>query len=223
MSVPDVETQVRAAARALGRAGLAHAYGHVSARLDDTHFLVCAAGPMGLIEPGTPGTTVPVRGPLPDGVLGEVRLHQQIYARREDVGAVCRTQPPQVIALSALGRTPLPRHGFGTYFAPTVPMWLGVRLLRDDAGAAAVADTLGHAPAIVLRGNGAVIAAESLIRAVVLSWYLEDAARVELEVLHTRLQDVPVIPLAECRGRAIWSGGIAERMWEYLTAGDPEL
>ena len=55
------EALVRVAARALARAGLVHAYGHCSARLDAGHFLVCAARPMGLIEPGEAGTVVPVK------------------------------------------------------------------------------------------------------------------------------------------------------------------
>ena len=53
-----LEVLVRKAARALGRHGLVHAYGHVSARIDERTFLVCAPEPMGLIAPGTPGTVV---------------------------------------------------------------------------------------------------------------------------------------------------------------------
>ncbi|HEY0834662.1 MAG TPA: class II aldolase/adducin family protein, partial [Azospirillum sp.] len=118
MSAPDVgdgdQRRVRVAARAMGRHGLAHAYGHVSARLDDRWFLVNAPRPPGCIAPDEAGTVVPVDGPLPDGVLGEVRIHQQIYRRRADVGGVCRVQPPKVMALSALRRTPHPLHGPGT-------------------------------------------------------------------------------------------------------------
>ena len=58
MTAPTLEVRVRKSARALGRHGLAHAYGHVSARIDAGTFLVCAAQPMGLIAPGTPGTVV---------------------------------------------------------------------------------------------------------------------------------------------------------------------
>lgn len=110
--------ELRIAARALARGHLVHAYGHCSLRLDADHFLVCAAKPMGTITPDDDGTVVPVSGALPEGVLGEVRIHQQIYARRPDVGAVCRIMPPQIGVLALLKRTPKPRHGFGAYFAP---------------------------------------------------------------------------------------------------------
>ena len=64
------QRDLRIAARALGRNGLAHAYGHCSLRLDAEYFLVCAARPMGLIKPGEAGQVVPVSGPLPASILG---------------------------------------------------------------------------------------------------------------------------------------------------------
>ena len=217
----DREIVVRMAARALGRSGLAHAYGHCSARIDADSFLVCAPRPMGLVRPGEAGTVVPVEGPLPAGVLGEVRIHQQIYAARPEVGGVCRTMPPSVMALATLRATPSPRHGFGTYFAPRPPLWDDIQLLRSDEQARQLTEQLGNAPAIVMRGNGAVVAAETLEKAVGLTWYLEDAARIELAVRACGDQGA-IISAEECAVRATSEGRIFERMWEHLTAGDPE-
>ncbi|WP_297800719.1 class II aldolase/adducin family protein [uncultured Brevundimonas sp.] len=217
----QTQVLVRMAARAIGRANLAHAYGHCSTRLDEDHFLVCAARPMGLVRVGEAGTVVPVRGELPEGVLGEVRIHQQIYATRPEIGGVCRTMPPSVMALATLGATPLPRHGFGTYFAPQPPLWDDIQLLRSDEQARQMVAQMGKASAIVMRGNGAVVAAETLEKAVGLTWYLEDAARVELAVRSCGGEG-PVISAEDCAKRATDAGRIFERMWEFLTAGDPE-
>jgi HCOMODA/2-hydroxy-3-carboxy-muconic semialdehyde decarboxylase len=226
MSPADLEELarlVRMAARALGRHGLVHAYGHCSARLDAATFLVCPPRPMGLIEPDEPCLRVPVDGPLPEGVLGEVRIHQHIYRNRPKAGGVVRFMSPQVMSLAALGRVPLPRHGFGTYFAPKPPIWDDPQLVRDEDKAAGVCVTMGDAPAVLMRGNGAVTAGQTLNEAVVLAWYLEDACRVELDALKTGLQDsTPVISEEACRRRATRSGLIFERMWDYLTAADPE-
>ncbi len=217
------ETLVRAAARALARANLVHAYGHCSARLDAGHFLVCAARPMGLIEPGEAGTVVPVHGELPEGVLGEVRIHQHIYRLRPDVGGVVRSMPPTVMTLSSARVTPRPRHGMGSYFSPAVPLWDDPQLVRSDAQARGVAETLGAARAVAMRGNGAVVAAESLMHAVVLTWYLEDAARIEWQLRSAGLAEgAPTLAPEEAAARAVGTGRIYERMWEYLTAGDPE-
>ena len=214
---------VRKAARALARGGLVNAYGHCSLRLDERHFLVCAPRPMGLIAAGEPGTVCATDAPLPEGVLGEVRMHQQIYLRRPEVKAVARFLSPNVLALAALGLTPRARHGFGSYFFPQVPFWPDPGLIRNEQAAIGVGETLGRAPAIVVGVNGAVTAGESMEQAVCLAWFLEDAARVELAALAAGMADsAPRMSAEQAGPRATWQGRIAERMWEFLTAGDPE-
>jgi HCOMODA/2-hydroxy-3-carboxy-muconic semialdehyde decarboxylase len=208
---------VQMAARALGRAGLVHAYGHCSLRLDAGHFLVCAAMPMGMIGEEV-GTVVPVAGPLPAGVLGEVRTHQAIYARRSDVGAICRIMPPALMTLSTQGIVPRPRHGIGAYFDPPPPLWDDPRLLRDDASSARMAETMGQASAIIMRGNGAIVAANSLEKAVTLSWFLEDAARVERDVrMMGFAPETGLLDPDEIAARQVWAGSVVERMWAWLT------
>jgi len=217
------QTAVRKMARALARGGLVNAFGHCSVRLDEKSFLVCAAKPMGTIKPGEPGTVVSIEGSLPEGVLGEVRMHQQIYKRRSDAKAICRFISPNVVTLAALGLTPKARHGQGAHFYPHVPFWPDPALIRNDPAAVGVAETLGKAPAVVVSINGAVTAGETPAQAVTLAWFLEDAARVELAALSAGLADkAPRMTEEQAKNRATWQGRIAERMWEYLTAGDPE-
>lgn len=218
------QRRVRQAARALDRAGLVTAYGHCSERIDARRFLVCRAGPMGTIGRGEPGSVVDVDGPLPADVLGEVRVHQQIYRRRPDIAAVCRVLPPQVMALSVLRRVPAMRHGFAAFFHAGIGFWDDPSLLRDDASAACVAETLGARCAVVLRGNGCVVVAEDLQRAVTLSCYLEDAARIELVVMASGAGNGPSPTLTpeEAVRRATWAGRPAERMWDYLLHDDIE-
>jgi HCOMODA/2-hydroxy-3-carboxy-muconic semialdehyde decarboxylase len=213
----DQDILVQKAARALARAGLVHAYGHCSLRLDAEQFLVCAAMPMGLIGK-EPGKVVPVTGPLPEGVLGEVRAHQAIYARRPDVQGICRIMPPTVMALSTQHIVPAPRHGIGAYFHPGPMLWDDPRLLRDDENACSLADALGAHNAIIMRGNGAITVGDSLEKAVTLSWFLEDAARVEREVRAMGLApESGLLSQDEITARQLWSGGVVERMWAWLT------
>lgn len=206
------------AARALSRAGLVHAYGHASIRLDEHTFLVTPSVPLGLIAIGQRGIIVPTSGPLPDGVAGEVLAHQEIYTTRPDVAAICRLQPPKLISLSTMARVPAPRHGFGAYLS--IAYWPDPQLVRTHQKAQELAAQLGDHNAIVMRGNGAIVVADTIQRAVVLAWYLEDAARVELDILQTGADDGLVLTDEEARARATWSGEIAERMWTYLTLGD---
>jgi len=43
---------------------------------------------------------------VPAGALPEAIAHEDIYRRRSNIGGIARFQSPNVIALSALGRTP---------------------------------------------------------------------------------------------------------------------
>lgn len=217
-----LEMLVRVASRALARAGLVHAYGHCSARLDDERFIVCAAKPMGLIQPGMPGTVVPVSGPLPSGVLGEVRIHQQIYRRRPEIRGVCRIMSSHAVAVSTMSGSIRPRHGLGSYFAPEVPLWDDPLLLRSDEAAEKLAAAMMDAPAILMRGNGAVTAAASLEAAVVFAWFLEDAARVEIAARQAGAAAIGILSAREASARAVSSGRIFERMWDFMTEGDSE-
>lgn len=217
MTAPSPEQQrlVHQAAHALGRAGLVHAYGHCSMRLDERHFLVCAARPLELVGHAM-GTVCSVSGALPDGVLGEVRVHQQIYMRRRDVAAVCRIMPPALMALSTQGVVPRPRHGIGAYF-DRLPLWPDPRLLRDDSAADGVAEMLGHAPAIVMRGNGAIVVGDTVQKAVTLAWFLEDAARVERDIRAMGFDPGQgLLDPSETADRQVWGGQVAERMWDWL-------
>jgi HCOMODA/2-hydroxy-3-carboxy-muconic semialdehyde decarboxylase len=217
-----LQRRVRVVARALGRHGLVQAWGHCSARIDEKHFLVCAPRAMGIIRSGEAGTTVAIDAPLPAGVLGEVRIHQKIYARRADVGGICRVMPPLTMALSTLRLTPRPRHGVGA-FVDQCPLWDDPRLLRDDAMAAALAETLGNAPALVMRANGAVTVGTSVELAMAHAWCLEDAARIEHAVRSmTSHPEDSLLAEDEISARQVSSGRVFDRLWEFMTNGDPE-
>ncbi len=77
---------------------------------------------------------------------------------------------------------------------------------------------LGDAPAIVMRGNGAIVAVPTMQQAGTLTWFLEDAARIERDVRakgfapESGLHDP-----SETADRQVWSGNVAIRMWVWLT------
>ena len=185
--------------------------------------LVCAPKPMGHLNESHAGDVVNIHQALATHVLGEVRMHQAIYKNRKDAKGICRVFPPNVLALAAMGLSPKARHGFGSYFYPEVPMWTDPALIRNDEAAIGVAKTLGQASAVVVSINGAVTVADSLEKATVLAWFLEDAARVELAALSCGLEKKVVFSSQEqAQNRATWVGGIAERKWQFMTHGDIE-
>lgn len=219
-----LERRVRVAARALARHGLVQAWGHCSARIDEHAFLVCASKPMGRIQVGEAGTVVRIDAPLPAGVLGEVRIHQQIYKRRPDVGGVCRFFPPHAVALSTLGIVPRPRHGVGAFNA-ACRFWEDPRLLRDDGLAAELAAHMADAPSLVMRGNGAVTVGPSIELAAGFAWCLEDSARVETlvrSVAPGAQVDATGLTPDEVGLRQVSGGAVFERLWDFLAGTDAE-
>lgn len=59
------------------------------------------------------------------------------------------------------------------------------------------------------------------VRALVLAQFLETASELDLAVRSTGA-DAVEYRQEEATARAVWTGGIEERMWAYLTRGDPE-
>jgi len=106
----------------------------------------------------------------------------------------------------------------GAYFAPCPPLWDNPRLLRDDESAAKLAETMGDAPAIVMRGNGAITVGRTLEEAVTMAVFLEDSARVERDVRAMGFDpDSGVMSQEEVEGRRVFAGGVVERMWAWIT------
>ena len=217
----DPTRDVCLAARAIARHGLAHAYGHVSARLDERTFLVTGPQPLGRtrLTGGAALVTCPLDGALAPGALPEVRIHQEVYRTRPEVGGICRFQSPSVLALSAVGRTPRALHGLGTYFAPGAPLWDDPALVRDPERAAAVVQLLGTGRAVVLRGNGAVTVGPSVREAACHAFFLEDAARLELAVLASGETPVPYTA-EQARKRGAGDQNLYDRMWDFLLGDD---
>lgn len=214
---PSDQKKVQRTARALGRLGLVHAYGHCSLRLDNNSFLVSASKPLGLINEES-GIVVKINEELPENVLGEVRVHQAIYRLRADVGGICRIMSPNIMTLSTQNIVPKARHGIGAYFHPGPVFWEDPRLLRDNKRAVELAECLGDQNAIVMRGNGAVIASENIETALMLSFFLEDSARIEMDVLQSGFDtEKGFLTGEEITDRQIWSGGVVSRFWMWAT------
>ena len=90
-------------------------------------------------------------------------------------------------------------------------------LLRDDE-TAKLAHTLGDARAIVMRGNGCILTGATVEEAIVMAFYLEEAATTELAVMASGQEEQSQVYSDEqAKSRAVSSGQIFERMWDFLT------
>lgn len=175
------ETVVRTA-RMMAGAGLAEAFGHVSARWRDGFAITSTlpfvgAGPDDVII--VPDMAVP-----PSGVGGaplETAMHAAVYMERSDVGAICRGHPPAVVSWGA-GIEDLPLlHGLGALAGEQVAVHDDVDLVATLVQGAAVAATLNDAFAVILRANGALTVGATPLEALTRLYFLEERARVALD------------------------------------------
>jgi HCOMODA/2-hydroxy-3-carboxy-muconic semialdehyde decarboxylase len=211
--------EVIAAARALDSAGLVTAFGHVSFRDGQDGFRITPPKPLGSLGPDEPLSEVSLaEDELPEGVPGEAWVHWAIYNSRPDVEGICRAQPPISTAVTSAGLPIRPLHGQGAFLGEVVPVYDDARLIRDREAGEALAEDLGSAGGVVMRGNGAVTVGTSVGAGAARMWVLERSA----EMNQVAASAGTPRPLSE-EEFAYWesvSEEILERIWSYLKASD---
>lgn len=165
-----------AAAHALAAAGLATAFGHASYREGDSFFITPPKPLSSLAGDETLSRVSLEADELPAGVPGEAWVHWAIYRHRPDVAGICRAQPPTTTSLASAGVPILPLHGQGAFLGREVPVFGDARLVRDLVTGEALAQSLGDAGALVMRGNGAVAVGANVGLAAARMWVLEASA-----------------------------------------------
>ncbi|WP_433380880.1 class II aldolase/adducin family protein [Streptosporangium sp. CA-115845] len=208
-------TELTDAGRALAAAGLVTAFGHVSLRVGDDRLLMTPPVPLGTLGPDTQHAEVPLDATdLPDGTPREAWIHLEIFRARPGVRAICRAQPPTATALASAGVPILPLHGQGAFLGPEVPVFDDATLVRDRTRGRALAKRLGEAPALIMRGNGAVTVGENVGQAVALMWVLEASARMNATATASGTP-TPLTPAEQEAWRAVRSE-LSNRIWSYL-------
>jgi HCOMODA/2-hydroxy-3-carboxy-muconic semialdehyde decarboxylase len=208
--------EVAEVAGVLARLGFVGAFGHVSARDggDAAILLTPTSPPLGALAPGDV-LLLDAGGGVVAGAAAsrplEAPLHLAVYARRPDVAAICRVHPPAAAAWACSGERPPLLHGFGGMVEP-VAVWDDPDLVTSWPAAAEVAAALGEAPALLLRGNGALTVGATLDEALARAWCLEDRCRIAL-ALGERAR-----PLGhdELTRRRRWYGAEAARLARFL-------
>lgn len=173
--------QIAAVARLVAVAGLAEAFGHVSARFEGGGFAITSTGPLGA---ATDDSVLELAGAEDaaarvDGQPLETPVHAAIYEARPDVGAIVRCHPPSIVVAGLGSELPPVTHGLAG-LAGSVALYTDPQLVDGPERAAAAAAALGKADCLVMRANGALTVGPDLSVAAVRAWFLEERARVWL-------------------------------------------
>lgn len=186
--------EVALACRVLARHGIVQgSLGHVSVRYldgmllrgrgpDDTGLMFADAGDVVLADlQGQAREATDRRLP------SERAIHGSVLAMRPDVSAVVHAHPPSVMACDLAGLALVP--AFGAYNMPAarlvgagVPIFPHPWLIDRPQLGDAVAQALGPANAIILRGHGVVVCGRSVAEATIRALDLETVARLCLTI-----------------------------------------
>lgn len=194
MDVDTARRRIAEACRVVANAGLAEIFaGHVSARIDRSMLINAHLHDDGRgLESITPehvvtvdlddGTVTPPSLEIPE----ESVIHSGIYGARDDVESVIHTHPVYATALSATGQSITPGTIRAVRLRSGVPLHdAGPRLIYEDAAVPeatgeGIADSLGDANALLLRGHGVVTVGRSIAEAATRLYLLERAAKLQL-------------------------------------------
>jgi ribulose-5-phosphate 4-epimerase/fuculose-1-phosphate aldolase len=145
-------------------------------------------------------------------------VHQAIYKTRRDVKAVFHFHSPAVILLSVLGQTVRPLHNYSAIFYQGVPLYTGTGQVESPARAAEMAELLGDAKALMLRGHGAVVVGQSVRESCMLALFLEESARLQTEAMRLGTPLFMEREEAEKIAKRTFKPASIERAWEHFAA-----
>ncbi|HEY8692171.1 MAG TPA: class II aldolase/adducin family protein [Chloroflexota bacterium] len=222
---PELRHDVATANHIIERFHLSNAFGHVSARIPGTNtFYFPTRRSPGLADENnlllinTDGNIVSGTGQA----NSELWIHARIYAARPDVGAVVHAHPMATIALTQIGQPHRVVHNSAGVFGGGVPEYERVGLIRNRELGDLLAQSLGGAHAVMMRGHGFSVAQPDIRAAVVAACFLEESAELNLRMLAAAGGDASRIRAYTPEEAALVSDQLNEgplaRAWEYYSA-----
>jgi len=216
---------VALANRIIERCGLSNVFGHASARIPGTDtFLFPRRRSPGFAEENHL-LVIDTDGNVRTGVgtpNSELWIHARIYASRPDIGGIVHAHPMACICLSQIGEPFRIVHNQGGAFAAGVAEYDPIGLIRTRELGDQLVRCLGSAVGVIMRGHGITTATADIRSATVAACFLEEGARLQLQMLAAAGGDAGRIR-AYTREEADrvsdqLSPAIVARAWEYYAA-----
>jgi len=217
MQVRDAKLKIVQVCEILQHEGLFDGFGHVTYRIADNEILSTPKVPPGFVT-REDIIHLDLRGEKTQGdkpLNAETPLHVAIYQGRADVNCIVHYHPPAVIALSAVGKEIIPVCNEGAYFYQGTPIYDDPSLINTMEKGRELAETLGDKTAVLLRGHGAVVVAETMERVCRLAVGLEKTARIQILAQSIGIPRVHSIEEAKALKRVEESEGALKRFWAF--------
>ena len=220
----DLKKKLAMSSRMLFNSGLVDYSGHISARIPGSdHFLI-------LPHPVSRATVVAddmvvadFDGTLIEGKYkapSEVYMHARAFKARGDIQSVAHLHNHMVATLSMVNKPFYPASSNpGAFFGPgALPVYMDPALIHTIEQGDAVARTLGKGDAVMLRGHGSMVVAQSI------EWVF--AACVDLEEAASRFYKAsllgPVLVYNEDETQRVMKqrrkDSVVQKVWDHNVA-----
>lgn len=164
----ELKKTLAMSSRMLSNAGLVDYSGHVSVRVPGSDHLLILPHPISraTVRPDDMVVT-DFDGKLIEGrynAPSEVFMHGRAYKARRDIQSVAHLHNHMVATLSMVNKPFYPASSNpGAFFGPgPLPLYMDPALIHTIEQGDAVARTLGQADAVMLRGHGSMVVAQSI-------------------------------------------------------------
>ena len=188
-----ITQQLVDAIRMLERAGYIDHNGHCSARRDENSFYINSGASVRGALTADDIVTVDLAGTMVEGTARpplEYHIHAEVYRARPDVNAVVHCHTPSLIPF-ADSTVPLrPMYHQSAFLAAGVPVFeirqaagMTNMLVETVALGQALAKVLADKPALLMRGHGAIVVADTIPNVVGRSIYLDVNAKAQAQAI----------------------------------------
>lgn len=144
----------------------------------------------------------------------EFPIHAEIYRQRADVQSVVHSHPLWSTLFSMTGRAVEPVIMQAAVLGEIRRFGKTASINRKPL-AEELADVLGPHRVAMLKSHGAVIAAEGILEAFVLAFYLEENAHRQYLALQLGEPMVLSAEQVETIGRNLWKPNLLQKVWDY--------
>jgi ribulose-5-phosphate 4-epimerase/fuculose-1-phosphate aldolase len=214
--------EVTVASRILTWSGLMDQSGHISVRLGEDSFLIVSRPVSRRVVRPEQQVVMRLDGTSPPGQLpgpSEWPIHASIYRARPEVKAVAHIHSRMITNVGLSGRPLVAVCVHGGIFGPDpVPVFDMPDLIQNVELGDALAEALGGARAVIMRGHGSVVVGESTRAAVAGGVYLEENAD---RLWHAAAIGTPRAMSREECDRVVaqsWTRAAHKKVWDHLVA-----
>ncbi|HYH44006.1 MAG TPA: class II aldolase/adducin family protein [Burkholderiales bacterium] len=211
--------------RFLYRRGFIEGFGHLSARLSDSTFMLTRHS-LGMNATADDFLVFDLDGRQLEGKgdpPGEYPIHLDILRSRPDVGSVIHYHGLYSTAFTTSPLELKPIHLLGTLFHDGIPVYADPRLVSDRARGAALAAALGPHRAVLLRAHGAAITGANVREAVAGTFLFEEnAERACMSASLGKPVWIDEATAASAGAELLESRGPFRRVWALVESEDEE-